>query len=155
MNLRFLPWLTFGVLVGALLGVQFGKGDSEAPFIVGAVGALLGLVGFAAVSAVHRAWKTDTSQTDYLAIIGALLGAIGGGVIGAISGFGRLMIAVFNPDLPESDWGAFFGAAGGIVLGAFFGACLVSAVGPLLRRGRPPHGESAIHNHSEADTTQS
>jgi hypothetical protein len=153
MNLRFLPWLIFGVLVGLLLGFQFGKGDSQAPLIVGAVGGFLGLVGFSAVSAVHRAWKIDASKTDYFAILGALLGAICGGVTGALSGIGRLMLSIFNPDLPERDWGAFFGAVGGILLGAFFGACLVSAIAPLLSRRRPRHGESAVHKHSEANST--
>lgn len=153
MNLQFLPWLTFGALLGVLLGFQFGKGDSQAPLIVGAVGALLGLVGFSAVSAVHRAWKIDASKTDHLAIVGALLGAICGGVIGALSGFGRLMISIFNPDLMERDWGAFFGATGGIVLGAFFGACLASAIAPLLRRRRRRHAETAGHNQSETKTT--
>ena len=153
MNIRFLPWLTLGVLLGVLLGIAFGKGDPRAPLFVGAVGALLGFVGFFAVSAVHRAWKIDASKTNYLAIVGALLGALCGGVIGALSGLGRLMISVFNPDLPERDFGAFFGAIGGVVLGALFGACLVSAIAPLLRRRKPPHEETAGNNHSEANTT--
>jgi hypothetical protein len=80
------------------LGIAFGKGDPRAPLFVGAVGALLGLVGFFAVSAAHRACKIDASKTNYLAILGALLGAICGGVIGALSVFGRLVISIFNPD---------------------------------------------------------
>ena len=113
MNVQFLTWLTFGTVLGVLLGFQFGKGDPQAPLIVSAVGALFGLVGFYIVSAVHRAWKIDPSKTDNLAIIGALLGAICGGVIGVLSGFGRLMISILNPDLLERDFGASFGAYGG------------------------------------------
>ncbi len=134
MNVRSLPWLAFGLLLGSLLGIAFGKGDPRAPLFLGAIGGLLGFFGYAGVSAVHRTWKIDASKTDYLAILGALLGSICGSVIGAISGFGRLMISTFNPDLPERDFAASFGAIGGLVLGALSGACLVSAIGPLLRR---------------------
>ncbi len=134
MNVRFLPWLTFGVLLGLLLGIVSGKGDPRAPLFVGAVGAVLGLVGFFAVSALHSALKIDASKTNFFAILGALLGAICGGVVGALSDFGRLMISIFNPDLPEQDFRVFFGATGGVVLGALFGACLVSAIAPLFSR---------------------
>jgi hypothetical protein len=134
MNMRLFGWLAFGLVLGSLLGIAFGKGDPRAPLFVGAVGGVLGLVGFCAVSSVSRAWKIDAPRTNYLAILGALLGAICGGVIGAFSRFGRLMIAIFNPDLPERDFGTFFGVTGGIVLGALLGAYLVSAVAPLFRR---------------------
>jgi len=39
--------------------------------------------------------------------------------VGARSGFGRVMISIFNPELPEQDFGALFGAVGGGILGAF------------------------------------
>ena len=137
MNIRLLPWLTFGVLLSLLLGLAFGKGfarDPRAWVFMGAIGVLLGLVGFFAVSAAHRAWKIDDSKTNTLAVIGALLGAICGGVIGArLSVFRRLMISIFNPDIPERDVGTFFGATGGVVLGALFGACLVSGIALLFR----------------------
>ena len=153
MNVQFLTWLTFGTVLGVLLGFQFGKGDPQAPLIVGAVGALFGLVGFYIVSAVHRAWKIDPSKTDNLAIIGALLGAICGGVIGVLSGFGRLMISILNPDLLERDFGASFGAYGGIFLGACFGACLASSLTPLLRHRRRRHTETAENKYSEKKNT--
>lgn len=153
MNVHFLPWLTLETLLGALLGFQFGKGDLQAPLIVGAVGALLGLVGFSAVAVVHRAWKIDACVTDHLAIVGALLGAICGGVIGALSGLGGPLISIFNPDLPERDVGTFFDASGGIVLGAFFGACLVSAIAPFLRRRRLRHGDTVGQNNRKANST--
>lgn len=136
-----------------LLGFQFGKGDAQAPLIVGAVGALLGLVGFSLVSALHRAWKIDVSTTNYGAILGAMLGAICGGFVGALSGFGRLMISIFNSDLPERDFRIFFGAIGGVFLGALFGACLVSAIAPLFRRRKTRHGETAELNHGQANST--
>ncbi|MCH2202237.1 MAG: hypothetical protein MK102_09715 [Fuerstiella sp.] len=153
MNGRLFPWLTFGVLLGSLLGMAFGKGDPRAPLFVGAVGALLGLVGFMAVSATHKAWKIDASKTNNLAILGALLGAICGGVIGALSSFGRLMISIFNPSLPERDFQTLFGAIGGTFLGALFGACFVSAIAPFFRRRKTRHEETAGDNHSEANTT--
>ncbi len=143
MNVRLFGWLAFGLVLGSLLGISFGKGDPRTPLVVGAVGGVLGLVGFCAVSAVSRAWKIDASRTNYLAILGALLGAICGGVIGTLSRFGRLMIAIFNPDLPERDFGTFFGATGGIVLGALLGACLVSAAAPLFRRPKTKREETS------------
>jgi hypothetical protein len=153
MKLRYLTWLIFGTLVGAVLGVAFGKGDPRAPLFVGVFGALLGFLGFLAVSAISRAWKIDVSKTNYLAIFGGLLGAIGGGVIGALGGFGRLMISIFNPDLPERDWGAFFGATGGIFLGAFTGACLVSVIAIFIRRATLPNDETADENNGEENVT--
>ena len=46
-DVRFVPWLTFGVLQGALLGGAFGKGDPRAALFLGSIGGLLGLVGVA------------------------------------------------------------------------------------------------------------
>ena len=143
MNLKFLPWLTFGTLVGVFLGFAGGKGSPEAPMIVGGVGATLGLAGFCIVSMVHKALKLEDSTTDHDAIAGAFVGTICGGLVGAYSGFGRVMISIFNPDLPERDWGTFFGATGGIFLGALFGACAASAVVPLLRQERRHPNDSA------------
>lgn len=120
------------MLLGLLAGIVTGKGDLQAPFIVGTVGALFGFVGFFAVSATHRALKIDTSITNDPAILGAVFG----GIIGAISSFGRLMISIFNPDLLEWDFGTFFGAHGGAILGALFGACLAAAIGAFFSRGK-------------------
>ena len=153
MNVRSLPWLTLGMLTGILLGFQIHKGDAQAPLILGAVGTLLGLVGFSVVSAAHRAWKIDASTTNYVPILGAMLGAICGGLVGALSGFGRLMISIFNSDLPERDFRTFFGAIGGVFLGALLGACLVSAIPSLLRRRKTRHEDAARHNHGEANST--
>ena len=140
MNIKVLPWLIVGVLLSLLLGLAFGKGfarDPRAWAFMGALGALLGLVGGFAVSGAHRAWKIDDSTTNYPAILGALLGGLCGGVTGArLSVFRRLMISLFNPGIPERDVGTFFGATGGVVLGALFGACLVSGIALLFRRRR-------------------
>ncbi len=153
MNVQFLLWLTFGLLLGVLLGFAFGKGDVLAPVIVGAVGALLGSIGFASVSAGHSALTVDPSKTNYLAILGALLGATSGSAIGALSDFGKVMISILNPDLPERDFGASFGAFGGSIVGALLGACLLAAVGRLLRRRKPGHGETSGCDHNEGNTT--
>jgi len=141
MKVRLFEWLVFGLVLGSLLGIAFGKYDPRAPLIVGAVGGVLGIVGFCAVSAVSRVWKVDASRTNYFAILGSLLGGVCGGGIGAFSRFGKLVIAIFNPDLPERDFGTFFGATGGVVLGALMGACLASAVAPLFRRPKTKHEE--------------
>ena len=62
--------------------------------------------------------KTPTTNSS--AILGAIMGLFLGGVVGVKTGFGRVMISVFNPDLPERDFGTSFGAIGGGILGAFF-----------------------------------
>jgi len=153
MNVRLIAWLTFGVLLGLFLGIVFGKGDLQAPFIVGTVGALFGLVGFFAVSAIHRASKLDTSLTNYPAILGALVGAVFGGIIGATSSLGRLMISIFNPDLLEWDFGTSFGAIGGAILGALFGACLSAAIAAFFTHLKTRHDETAEHNHGAGNST--
>jgi hypothetical protein len=71
--------------------------------------------------------KTPTTNTS--AILGALIGLFIGGIVGARSDLGRVVISVFNPDLPEQDFGTSFGAIGGGILGAFF----LALVSGLLR----------------------
>ncbi|MGB1927019.1 MAG: hypothetical protein ACPHL6_10835 [Rubripirellula sp.] len=147
----FLSWITFGWLLGLIFGFMFGKGDPQAPLIVSVLGALLGVVGSFTVLTVHQTGKLNAAKTDHHAIIGALLGTIIGGFMGSSSGLGKTMIAVFNPDLPERDWGAFFGATGGIILGAFFGACLASAIGLLLRLWRSRNTGASRYEASESE----
>ena len=72
--------------------------------------------------------------TNFSAILGALIGLFLGGFVGARFGFGRVMISVFNPDLPEQDFGTFFGAIGGSILGAFFLALLSGILHMLIFR---------------------
>ncbi|MEO1997872.1 MAG: hypothetical protein ABGZ17_21640 [Planctomycetaceae bacterium] len=132
MKKEFLTWLVFGGLVGALLGFGFGKGDPRVPLIVAAVGVVLAVLGSLAVRVLHRATGADVSKRNTPALLGALIGAVAGGVIGAYSGFGRIMIAIFNPDLMERDFGMSFGAIGGVFLGAVAGACLAALTARLL-----------------------
>ena len=65
-----------------------------------------------------------TSTTNELGILGATIGLFSGGMVGEKIGFGRVMISIFNPDLPERDFVTSFGAIGGGILNAFFLALL-------------------------------
>jgi uncharacterized membrane protein YeaQ/YmgE (transglycosylase-associated protein family) len=132
MKKDILTWSVFGGLVGALLGLGFGKGDPRAPVFVAAMGVVLGVLGSLVVRVLHRATGADVSKRNTPALIGALIGSVAGGVIGAYSGFGRIMIAIFNPDLMERDFGMSFGAIGGVFLGAMAGACLAALTAVLL-----------------------
>lgn len=64
--------------------------------------------------------KRDAQPTNISAILGSLVGLFLGCFIGVRLEFGRVMISIFNPDLPERDFGTLFGAIGGGLLGAFF-----------------------------------
>ena len=110
----------------ALLTWAFSNNGKEGVlgFILGAaiLLSMLAIGGMRVVgSALH---KRKTSATNNSAILGALLGVFLGGGIGARSGFGLVMFSIFNPDLPERDFGTGFGAIGGGLLGAFFLASL-------------------------------
>ena len=74
-----------------------------------------------------------TPKTNAFAILGALIGLSLGSALGARSGFGEVMISIFNPDLPQQDYGTVFGAVGGGILGAFLLALLSGSL-LLLRR---------------------
>jgi len=75
-----------------------------------------------------------TSTTNNFAILGAIVGLFLGGVVGVKTGFGRVMISILNPDLPERDFGTSFGAIGGGMLGAFFLALLSGILQMLFVR---------------------
>ena len=77
--------------------------------------------------------KTPTTKKS--AIFGAFAGLFLGGMVGAKSGFGRVMISIFNPELPVQDFGASFGGMGGGILGAFVLALLFGNL-QLLAAGR-------------------
>ena len=123
---RRLIWPAFGAAAGAALGFAFGKGDPQAPVVVAGIGTLLGLLASSVVRVSHQVLGTNVAQTHVAAMIGAPVGAVVGGVIGAFSGFGRIMIAIFNPDLMEQDFGMSFGTIGGVFLGALIGVCLAA-----------------------------
>ena len=119
-------WSLFGSLVGAILGIVFGKGDPVAPLVLGVPGGFLGILGGILAARVQAKMGKAARHMDYPASGGCLVGMISGGVIGAYSGFGRVMIALFNPDLPYRDFGVLFGVFGGVFPGAVVGACTVS-----------------------------
>lgn len=66
-----------------------------------------------------RLGTRNTQTTNRYAILCALTGLVLGGVIGAKSGFGLVMISIFNPELMVQDFGVPLGAMGGGILGAF------------------------------------
>lgn len=134
MMAHLLLWSLFGGMVAALLGIMFGKGDPAAPLVLGGLGVFLGTLGGILATRLQAGMEKSARHMDYPAIGGCLVGMISGGVVGAYSGFGRVMIALFNPDLPYRDFGASFGAIGGGFLGAILGACTVSLLVKRLRR---------------------
>jgi len=136
MGFRFMRWAAFGTLVGCLSGyaLKSSKGDMSAPIVMGLVGFALGMGGLAFVSIVHRGLKWDRPMTNLAAIVAPLGGAVVGGCVGAVSNLGRVMLAIFNPDLPEMDFLITFGAIGGVFIGAVVGVCLVPITGALVRR---------------------
>ena len=96
-------------------------------------------------SSVNKA--NHTPRTNIPAIAGAVLGLLLGGLVGAFSGFGKKMIAVFNPDLPHQDFEISFGAIGGGILGAF----LIALLGGILQK---PSVEDKNSTPDEDDKTQ-
>ena len=90
--------------------------------------------------------KTPTTNSS--AILGAIIGLFLGGVVGVKIGFGRVMISIFNPDLPERDFGTSFGAIGGGILGAFFLALLSGILQMLFVR---PENAAAVEDSEASD----
>ena len=74
----------------------------------------------------------NTSTTNEREILGATIGLFSGGVVGEKTGFGRVMISIGNPDLPERDFVTSFGAIGDGILNAFFLASLRGILQVLL-----------------------
>lgn len=89
--------------------------------------------------------------TNQAAMLGSLIGLFAGGLAGARSGFGRVMISIFNPGLPERDFGTCFGAIGGGLLGAFLFAILGAVVERVVRRTPKAPAIPAGDARSEAD----
>lgn len=148
MNPQFLFWLVFGILLGAMLGVAVGKGDPTAPIIVGAIGAGVSAFAFGVVRVAHKALGIHAATTNYVAVVGSLVGAVCGGFLGTSTMFGSVMISLFNPDLPARDFQALFGAIGGVVLGAIAGA-LTGAALPRCR-GRKAEPNDAADSRQPA-----
>jgi uncharacterized SAM-binding protein YcdF (DUF218 family) len=120
----------------ALLAWAFSTRGKEGMliFFLGAAILLCTLVVGGVRSAMQTAGQTPT--TNNFAILGALIGLFLGGFFGARIGFGRVMISVLNPDLPERDFGTLFGSIGGGILGAFFLALLCGTLQMLIVRSK-------------------
>ena len=76
----------------------------------------------------------DAPTTNKHVIFGALISLILGGVVGAASGFGSVLITIFTPELMVQDFGASLGAMVGGILGAFILALLFGTL-PLFAAG--------------------
>lgn len=135
MGVQRARWVASGSAVGAILGIVASKGggvDWGATFALGLIGACLGAIG----AWIIRLARPRTRSTANLpALAGAVVCALGGIPIGVISGLGRPMLAVFNPDLPRQDFEGVFGGLGGVFVGAVFGTLAGSLVARL--RGGP------------------
>ena len=120
--MRRLVFLTLLCVAIALLAWAFSTSGKEGIliFFLGAAILLCTLVvgGLRLVRATLS--KRDAQPTNISAILGSLVGLFLGCFIGVRLEFGRVMISIFNPDLPERDFGTLFGAIGGGLLGAFF-----------------------------------
>ena len=73
------------------------------------------------------------SEHNVRALWGAVAGVVIGGAVGALSGFGRVVLR-FRPDLPEQDFEVAFGAIAGAFLGAVIGALILSLALPKRQR---------------------
>jgi len=59
-----------------------------------------------------------------------MVGGVIGGVLGAVSNLGELIVSRLQPDLIGEDVVVVLGACGGVLLGVFIGACLFALVLP-------------------------
>ncbi len=125
-------YLSLLTVSAALLVWAFSTNGKEG-LLLFFIGATLLLSTLAVGSVRHRGSankETYAPRTNIPAIAGAVLGLLLGGFAGAFSGFGKKMIAVFNPDLPHQDFEIPFGAMGGGILGAF----LIALLGGMLQK---------------------
>lgn len=122
MKFKYLVWPLAACCVGIGIGLLTRSSDYTPSLVLGTAGLFAGILGALIVSGVHLGLKMDPAKTSLSAICGALLGACVGGYLGAISKLGSSMIALFNPDLPEGDFGSLFGGFGGVLIGACAGA---------------------------------
>lgn len=121
MGFRLLRWITLGSVVGATLAITTAKGGISwvAIFFLGFIGACLGAIGGGIVLLTQPRIR---SKTNGCALTGAVACSLGGVPVGVALGLGRPMLALFNPDLPPTDFEAVFGGIGGMFLGAVCGA---------------------------------
>ena len=99
------------------------------------------LLGGLAVYGLRRSGITTKSGsspwTMILLIVVTVVGMVLGMIVGANSGFGKLLISWFNPGLPEEGFKTLFGGIGGGLLGAFFSALAAGLVHWLRSRKKP------------------
>ena len=127
-------WLVLGSAIGAAFGFLVGKGDPIAPLIVGLIGAGLGLAGFFVVIASNKVWQVDNARINSAAAIGATVGAIMGGILGPVIRLGDFIILKLQLDLVGEDVVEMLGVCGGVLIGAFLGACIFALVLPAIWR---------------------
>ena len=125
---RLLVWLSVGAALGTLLGFAVGKGDPRAPLFMAGLCGLLAAAGGCVAGLAGNTKYGVISAARWPIIVGLLAGVVIGGVVGATTSFGPLMIAFFNPDLPPRDFAAVFGGLGGGLVGAACGTLLGAAV---------------------------
>ncbi len=129
--MKRLAFLLLVCVALSLLGWAFSTNGKEGLliFFLGAATLLctLAVGGFRLIGSAHG--KPRPLVTNHYAMVGAVIGLFLGGLVGVRSGFGRFMISIFNPDLPERDFGLEFGAIGGGLVGAF----LVALLGGILQ----------------------
>ena len=152
MRMKRIVFIAFLCVASALLAWAFSTRDKEGMLIF-FLGAALLLCTLAVGGTRLVTGKTPT--TNKFAISGATIGLFLGGVVGAQTGFGRVMISIFNPDFPERDIGTSFGAIGGGILGAFFLALLSGILQMLFVRpenAAPVEDSEASDSRGDRDT---
>lgn len=139
--IRWSGWISMGALVGGTLAFVTLKGGAfewQPIVILGAVGAVIGAVGAVVVRVGAPA---DRSPTNDLATVGCLVGVGFGGPLGAITGLGQPMLALFNPGLPPRDFQLVFGIVGGVFVGAVAGALAGAALSHARGRTQKARNE--------------
>jgi len=97
--------------------------------------------------------SSNTPPANISAILGAIVGLFLGGFVGAKLEFGRVMINIFNSDLPERDFGTSFGAIGGGLLGAFLLGLLSGTLQiSIVRSEKSVPVEDSTNSRSRGDS---
>jgi len=134
-------------VASALLAWAFSTNDAK-PVLRFFLGAAL-LLSTLAVGGIRLVTGNRSPATNKSAIGAATIGLFSGAVVGAKSGFGRVMISIFNPDLLERNFGTLFGGIGGGILGAFFLALLSGILQMLFVR---PENAAAVEDSEASDS---
>jgi hypothetical protein len=146
MRMNLIVFVSFLCVASALLAWAFSTHGKEGMLIF-FLGAALLLCTLAVGGT--RLVTGKTSTTNKFGILGATIGLFSGAVVGVKIGFGRVMISIFNPDLPERDFVTSFGAIGGGILGAFFLALLSGILQMLFVR---PEKAAPVEDSEASDS---